>query len=94
MVSLPKLDLEHICLKPQLHPKFQDSNSCCLRDPEPQFLNIDRDGQSMMKHLNWACTTRGAHKCDNCHFACWASNYPTIPIVRLKFRLKLVLKSK
>ena len=29
--------LEHSCLKLLLHPKFQDTNFCCLNDPEVQF---------------------------------------------------------
>ena len=50
-----------------MHPKFQNTYICCLRDPKLQFCT--EMGDSMKKQLHWACTARAAHNGEECHFA-------------------------
>ena len=60
-------------MKVLLHPKFQDTYFCCLRDPELKFCTVM--GHSLLKQLHFACTARGQHNVSvilpflqGCHF--------------------------
>ena len=56
-----KCPLEHCCLKLLLHPNFQDTNICCLRDTVSIIYSSNfysEMGNKMVKLLHGACTSR------------------------------------